>query len=68
MYMESNIRRAMPLQLLDMAEMMSGWEGFFAVALNSEWDDNQEDSANRLLISSWQSVYCFRPMEIQARF
>ncbi len=55
------------LQVADLQEMLFGWRGGFAAVLNSEWDDEQDDTDLASFVKSWESVYCFRPLDIQAR-
>ena len=64
--MSNHLRIVLGLQVADVQEMLFGWRGGFAAALNLEWDDDQADADLASFVKSWDCVYCFRPLDIQA--
>ena len=52
-------------QVADVQEMLYGWRGGLAVLLNAEWDAEATDAELASFVRSFDTIYCFGPLEIQ---
>lgn len=56
------------VQLDQVDELLEGWRGTGAVALNPTWSTAQLPDVHQRLVGSFDMVYCFMPLAIQVQW